>query len=283
MNVRILQPKGYCAGVSRAIKMAYQAKKDYPDKQIYVLGMLVHNDIVVKQLEKDNIKTAYDINNIPDGEVIIFTAHGHDERLDKIAKKKELIIYDAICPIVKNNLERIKNELKDNHQVIYIGINTHPETIAAISLDRNIFLYPIDGQFNYQLIKDKNPCVVNQTTLNVLELDSIYKNILSYIPEARILDEICYSTRKRQESITQLDDKDVDLIVIVGDEKSSNSTRLLEVAKMSHPNISSIMISSFTDLNKEDFINKKSIVIASGASVSEETIDAIYRHIVDFK
>ena len=114
--------------------------------------------------------------------------------------------------------------------------------------------------------------------LNILELDDIYKDIRKNVPSARIADEICFSTRKRQEAIKQLGN-DIDCIVVIGDKKSSNSTRLLEIAKMSHPQIASYMVSNVDELDLGLLCNKKHIVLASGASVAIETIDAIYNKI----
>ncbi len=278
MLVEILEPKGYCAGVSHAIKMAILAKKENPDLEVHVLGMLVHNHFVVRQLEEQGIKTTYDINDIPDGQVIVFTAHGHDQKLDAIAKKKNLRIYDAICPIVKKNNSTIEQEINASHQIIYIGIANHPETVASLSISEDVIFYSVKDGLDFSLIKDKSPLVVNQTTLNVLALKDIYEDIKKHIPEARIADEICFSTRKRQEAIKNMNE-DIDFLVVVGDKQSSNTTRLLEVAKMSHPNIPSVMIGSALELDISLLNNKKHIAISSGASVPEEIIDAVYQKI----
>ena len=279
MKVKILEPKAYCAGVNRAILLAFKAKEDHPDKDVYVLGMLVHNNFVIDSLNKKDIKTVFNIEEIPNDQVIVFTAHGHDERLDEIAKDKGLIIYDAVCPKVQNNLKLIKKELSESHQIIFIGIDKHPETNAATSLNENVFLYDIHKDFDFSFIGDKNPLVVNQTTLNVLELADIHKNILDHINNARVLDESCSTTRQRQEAIQKIDEKDIDFIIVVGDIKSSNSTRLFEMAKLTHPNIPSIMISDASELDLSLLKDKKSIAISSGASVPNEIIDDIVNKI----
>ena len=279
MKVKILEPKAYCAGVNRAILLALKAKKDHPDKDIYILGMLVHNNFVIDSLAKKGIRTVFSLDDIPNGNVIIFTAHGHDEKLNELAKNKGLIIYDAVCPKVQNNISIIKKELLDKHQIIFIGIKNHPETIAALSIDENVLLYDIHSKIDYSFIVDKEPLVINQTTLNILELSSIHQDIISHLPHARLLDETCSSTRDRQEAIRNIDNKDTDFIIVVGDTKSSNSTRLYEIAKISHPNIQSIMISSADELDLKIIKDKKSIVISSGASVPNEIIDEIVNKI----
>ena len=281
MKVEILNPRGYCAGVNNAINMARQARKDHPDKGVYVLGMLVHNNFVVKSLENDNIITVKDINDIPNGSVIIFTAHGHKEELDEVAKNKNLIIYDSVCPKVLSNIKLIKENLLKGHQIIYIGQEGHPEAEACLSLSNKVILFHKNILKNYQLISDESPLVINQTTLNILDIQDIHKAILESFPHARIANEICGSTRMRQQAIQNID-KDVDLIIVVGDINSSNTNRLIDIAKQCFPKVDSIMISSGDELKEEVFQNKNHIVISSGASTPLEIIDAVYNKIKNY-
>ena len=281
MKVEILQPSAYCAGVSRAISLARQARKDHPNKGVYVLGMLVHNNYVVKSLEKDGIKTVQSLGEVPNGSVVIFSAHGHKEELNKMAEKKKLIIYDSICPNVMRNIQLIKENLADGHQIIYIGIEGHPEAEACLSLSKDVILFSENVLENYQSLKDQKPLVINQTTLNIREISTIHQAILDVLPKARISDEICASTRLRQEAVASVE-KDVDLIIVVGDINSSNTRRLLEIAQLAHPNIESVMISNEKELEPETFKNKKHIAISSGASTPKEIIDAVYNKIINY-
>ena len=281
MKVEILKPKAYCAGVSNAIKLAYKAREENPNKKVYVLGMLVHNNYVVEHLKQKDIQVALDINEIPDGEVIIFSAHGHKKEFDEIANKKNLIIYDSVCPKVLSNMKLIEENIKQGHNVIYIGQKGHPEAEACLSLYNKVILYTNDILNNYQQEKDKEPLVINQTTLSILDIQDIHREILKAIPGARIANEICGSTRLRQEAILSLD-KDVDLIIVVGDNNSSNTKRLLEVAKASHPNVQSIMIADASELDIHLCANKNHIVISSGASTPEDIIDAVYNKIANY-
>ena len=185
MKVEILQPSAYCAGVSRAISLARQARNEHPDKGVYVLGMLVHNNFVVNSLQKDDIQTVTNIEDIPNGEVIVFTAHGHKECLDEVAKSKGLIIYDSVCPKVLNNIKLIKENLAEGHTIIYIGQEGHPEAEACLSLSKKVILYHKNILKNYQLINDEEPLVINQTTLNIKDISDIHKEILEALPKAR--------------------------------------------------------------------------------------------------
>ena len=281
-KIEILEPKGYCSGVELALQIAREARKKHKNKRIIILGMLVHNQIVTNELREEKIETI-DISNasnerieklIPKDCVIILPAHGHKTSLDNILKKKNVIIYDAVCPRVKRNIEIIKEEIKLGHQVIYIGNKKHPETETALSINKNVILYDTKLLINYQKITNKNVVVLNQTTLNFLSLSDIHKDILSHFPQAKIYDEICNATRKRQEAVIHIN-KEADLIIIVGDQLSSNSKRLFEIAKISHPNTLCIMVSNEDELDEEVLYNKKYVVIASGASTPISVINNI--------
>lgn len=281
MKVEILKPAAYCAGVNNAIKIALSAKESNPNKEVYVLGMLVHNNYVVNHLEEKGIKTIFDIQDIPNGSVIVFTAHGHKKVLDDIAKSKNLIVYDAVCPKVLHNIKLIEENIAKGHQIIYIGQQGHPEAEACLSLNKKVILFSKNVLKNYQLISDDSPLVINQTTLNYLEIKDIHQAILESFPHARIANEICVSTRLRQEAICNITD-DVDLIIVVGDVNSSNTRRLLEISRQCHPNIDSVMVSNEKELNLELLKNKNHIVISSGASTPLEIIDAVYKAVLNY-
>ena len=285
MKVTLFEPKGYCAGVTNAIKIAYEVKKEHRDVPVYILGMLVHNQIVIDELEKAGITTLYRhsisdealLESLPDGSVIIFSAHGHKKNLDELALEKHFVVYDATCPRVKHNLLIIEQELKNKHQIIYVGHNNHPEALAALSLSENVFFYDIKGSFDYKRVKDKSPLVINQTTLNTKELKDIYIDIIVHKPKARIENEICATTRLRQEALIELEE-DVDLIVVVGDKASSNTNRLLEIASSSHPEVKSLLVSSLEEIKKID-LPFKHAVISSGASTPLSEIDLIVSYL----
>lgn len=285
MKVEILEPKGYCAGVTNAINMAIKAKREHKNEEVFVLGMLVHNDTVNNYLLKQGIKVIENSDEhgsiyqqatkLKDGSVVIFTAHGHAMDLHSLAISKNFAIYDAVCPKVEQNIKLIRNNLENGHQVIYIGIKEHPEAEAAISLDENVKFFDIKGGFDFSIISDESPLVVNQTTLNTIELKDIHSSIMNVFPMARIQNEICNATRTRQEAIINLTN-DVDAIIVVGDKKSSNTNRLFEIAKATHPNIYSTMVSDCSEIDISKLQNKNHVVISSGASTPLESINAIY-------
>ena len=285
MKVELVQPQGYCAGVMNAIKIAYLAKSENPDKRIYVLGALVHNQTVIDELNKDGITTLESkdsvktIKELNSGDVLIFTAHGHDEKLDEIAKNQGLVIYDATCPKVRDNMNKIKKEIESNHQVIYIGQAGHKETNAALSISKNVSLYDTKLLINYQFITDKSPLVINQTTLNFFSLSAIHEDIKKHIPGARIDNEVCAASRLRQSAITNIN-KDCDLIIIVGDKMSSNSLKLYDIAKDNFPNSQVLMVHDLEDLKRYNIEGKKKAAISSGASTPNYIVEEIHQYLL---
>ena len=278
MKVTILQPKGYCAGVARAVNIALQARNEHLDKDVYVLGMLVHNHHVSKLLEEHQITIINDLNDAKDQSVIVFNADGHTQEQYKLALKKQMIIYNAICQKVEKNLVTIGQIIKQGHQIIYIGQSHHQETQIALSVSPEVILYDDKQGIDWSKVKDEKPFVLNQTTLNSLEILNLYNDIKEHVPNAIISNEICPTTRQRQEAVLNI--KDVDAIVVVGDKVSSNSNRLYEIAKSSHSDAFVVMVSDVNELPLEELANKNHIAISSGASTPSDVIDIIYEKLI---
>ena len=266
------------------MSLVKRAREEHPDKNIYILGMLAHNQTLIDDLSKHNLitlmgKDEEEIAKLKKGDVLVFTAHGHSEKLDELAKEKGLITYDATCFKVRSNLDKIKSEIEAGHQVIYIGQAGHKETEAALSVSSKVSLYDTKLLINYQFITDKNPYVINQTTLNYYELNGFYEDIKKHIPGARIENEICDATRLRQEAMLHIN-KDTDLIIVVGHERSSNTNKLFDIAKSHYPNALVLMVNNLEELKKFDFKSNKKAAIASGASTPSYVVDEIYDYLL---
>ena len=275
--ITLLKPIGHCFGVLKAIEIAKETKEKYKDKSIYVFGLLVHNEEVVKELESIGIKTinfSKDtaerlLNQFTKDDVVIFTAHGHPEIYETILRNNGVTFVDATCVKVKQCFD----EIKKAKEVIYIGKKGHPETNAALTMNKNAYLYDISSGFSYNQIKTDNPLVINQTTLSYLELKDIHADIKNNLPFVTINDEICNATLLRQKAIQELGD-DVDTIIIVGSNKSSNTMKLYEVALKIHPNKQVIMVKDVNELKALN-LTFKNVVIASGTSTPLATINKI--------
>ena len=285
MKVSLIKPQGFCSGVTKAIAIARKAKEENQNKPIYILGMLAHNNLLVRDLEKEGFITLSDtdeiksIDSLSKGDVLVFTAHGHDEKVEEYARNKGIKIYDATCFKVKSNLEKIKKEINEGHQVIYIGQKGHKEANAALAVSKNVSLYDTQLLINYYFITDTNPYVINQTTLNFYELSRYHEDILKHIPGARIEQEICAATRLRQEAVTKID-KDTDLIIVVGSKKSSNSNKLFDIASNNFKTAAVYMVNDLEELKGLKINNKKKAAVVSGASTPKYIVDEIYSYLL---
>lgn len=283
MKIDIIQPSGYCFGVMNAINEAIKIKENYPFNNVYVLGELVHNEDVISFLNNHDIHTLVVNNNeeeilkkLNTNDILIFSAHGHNEKLDELLKNKKITFFDTTCKNVRKNLDLIKENIDKG--IIYIGKENHAETKAAISISNKVILYDLDKGLDFSKITFKEPIIINQTTLSFLELNNIHKEILENIPKANIIDEICPVTRIRQENIINLK-KDYDLLIIIGSKTSSNTSKLYELALKYHQNKKVLMIGSKKDLFNFDLSNYQHVAIFSGTSTPNEIINEVKQYL----
>ena len=263
------------------MKIAIETKQNNPNKNVVVLGMLVHNEDSLKTLEKHGIKTIYDkncsfeqlIDRINEPSIVILTAHGHAKAIEEKLLEKGHTIVDATCPFVKHSFEEIKKSLFKDLYVFYIGVKNHPEATAALSISKNVLLIDVkDPQIPE--IDCVSPLVISQTTLSSFETEAICKKIKEKYPNSQILDGICNASTMRQASLVNLEN-DVDLIYVVGGTNSNNSKTLLNHAKKLHPNIKVLLIQNASEINKKDLLGLSHILISSGASTPKEIVEEI--------
>lgn len=284
METILLRPVGYCGGVFKAITEAIKIRNN-TSKKIYVFGLLVHNYVVkeyllnhqIETIDTTNIDKEKRLNEFKENEIVLFTAHGHNESYEDILRRNNVEFYDLTCPKVIKNMELIKEKSKSN-QVIYIGKKGHPETEAGLSCSKNTILYDINEGIDYSKVSSKTPSVVNQTTLSLLEIEEIYKDIKEHIPNAIFEDEICSATRSRQQNILSLED-DFDLFVIIGSVKSSNTDKLYQIAKNKFINSLVIKIETLDDLKKYNLSKCKKAYLASGTSTPMSSIEEIENYL----
>ena len=269
MNLIKVTPRGYCKGVVQAIQLAKQARIDYPNDKITVLGMLVHNQQVVDALKLLNIETLEDkkktrlelIDQIDEG-VVIFTAHGVSDQVKLKAKLKGLIPIDASCSDVIATADLIKEQIAKGYHVAYIGKHHHPEAEAILAIDSNIHL--ISKLHDPQIYKLSEPLFVsNQTTMSLSDVEDIMEEIKSLYPKAIFAPEICNATRVRQGALMKL--KQVDCLIVAGDSNSNNTNQLAAIARANGiPNVYLLeTIDQLKAISKDSFQN---VAITSGAS-----------------
>lgn len=280
-KVYLLKPYGYCIGVNKVIELLKKIIKENNDKEpIYCIGEIVHNNIVNNWLVSQNINVIVEdkekaIDKINKG-IVIFQAHGSDEKIVQKAKDKGLIVYDAICPFVKKGFEIIKNKISLGYDVIYIGIRNHPEAVAALSIDKSIHFINNVSDINTLKIDNNKIVVINQTTLSITDLNDIYNKLKEKYPNIEIVDEICNSTRLRQENLINYPFK-TDYIIIIGGKNSNNTKSLYEIAKKKCEN--TFLISDSNEIDALKINSNNSVLIVSGASTPNDLVHEIIKKV----
>ncbi|MBR0230519.1 MAG: 4-hydroxy-3-methylbut-2-enyl diphosphate reductase, partial [Erysipelotrichaceae bacterium] len=238
MNVKRVIPSGYCKGVITAIKKVRKARLDYPDKNIYVLGMIVHNRFVVDAFTEMGVITLDDpsltkmqlLETVNDG-VIVFTAHGISNEIRTRALEKGLIIVDASCEYVLYSQRLISQYVSDGYDVLYIGKKGHPEAEAACSISSHVHLLTGNKDISDLSIDNPKIAVTTQTTMSVLDTADLINKLLKKYPDMIVHDEICNATRMRQQAVMALNDSDC--LVVVGDPHSNNTAQLARIGRKS--------------------------------------------------
>lgn len=278
MEIKRVVPSGYCKGVVNAINIVKKTKELYPNENIYILGMIVHNSYVSKQMEDLGVITLEDPNlskeelldTIEQG-VVIFTAHGISDKIKQKALDKGLICVDASCVDVLKNKDLIKSYLDKGYDVVYFGKKKHPEAEAILSLSNNIHLVSNISDIDNLNISNDNFFITNQTTMSYLEVEDMLKLIKDKYPTCIIQKEICNATSSRQLAITNI--KDGDVLYVVGDVKSNNTNKLKEIGSKYFKKV--FLISNYKEINKKDLVNENKIYVTAGASTPPILIDEV--------
>ena len=278
MEIKRVVPSGYCKGVVNAINIVKKTKQEYPNENIYILGMIVHNSYVSKQMEDLGVITLEDPNlskeelldTIEKG-VVIFTAHGISDKIKQKALDKGLICVDASCVDVLKNKDLIKSYLDKGYDVVYFGKKKHPEAEAILSLSDNIHLVSNISDIDNLNISNDKLFITNQTTMSYLEVEDMLKLIKDKYPTCIIQKEICNATSSRQLAITNI--KDGDVLYVVGDVKSNNTNKLKEIGSKYFKKV--FLISNYKEINKKDLVNENKIYVTAGASTPPILIDEV--------
>lgn len=281
MQVTKLSPQSYCKGVILALKKCVTAIEDPNTKKpIYLLGMIIHNKFVCDALKERGIIILEGddkftlLDNITSGTVII-SAHGVSKKVKEKAINKGLNVIDATCPDVDKIHQNIFDYLNNDYEILYIGKNNHPEAIGVLEESNKIHLIDsIDSIKNID--KNKKYYVTNQTTLSLDVVSKYHEEIKKEIPNVILENKICLSTTKRELALNNIK---YDLIIIVGDKKSSNTNKLYETAKNKADSKEVIYIESAIDLLNFDFKDYNDIAITSGASTPPQLVDQIVKFI----
>ena len=283
-KVLLANPRGFCAGVDRAIDIVNQALKKF-GPPIYVRHEVVHNKTVVEELKSKGVIFVDELSEVPQSSHVIFSAHGVSEKVEKEAAAFNLLSFDATCPLVTKVHSEVQRHVRAGRDIILIGHEGHPEVEGTLGRHN-----PIDSISNIYLVQDErearlvnvsqpeNLAYVTQTTLSLDDTISIVEILYEQFP--KILkpksDDICYATQNRQDAVKQLA-LESEFIIVIGSRNSSNSNRLKELAEKC--GASSILIDGADELDFEILSKYKSIGITAGASAPESNVQNVVQAI----
>ncbi|CAL9547414.1 4-hydroxy-3-methylbut-2-enyl diphosphate reductase [Streptomyces albus] len=275
-RVLLAAPRGYCAGVDRAVIAVEKALEQY-GAPIYVRHEIVHNKYVVQTLEKKGAIFVEETDEVPQGEIVIFSAHGVAPTVHEEARRGKLATIDATCPLVTKVHKEAVRYAKEDYDILLIGHEGHEEVIGT-SGEAPDHITLVDGPKDVENVEVRDPDKVvwlSQTTLSVDEtmetvdaLKNRYPNLLS--PPS---DDICYATQNRQTAIKQVA-AEADLVLVVGSKNSSNSVRLVETA-LSHGAKDGHLVDNADEIDEAWLEGVSTIGLSSGASVPEVLVDGV--------
>ena len=271
LNIFLAGPRGFCAGVDRAIEMVKGALKKY-GAPVYVRHEIVHNKFVVENLKSQGAIFVEELNEIEDrSRPVIFSAHGVPKAVPEEALSLNLVYYDATCPLVSKIHKEVENFDKKNLPVILIGHRNHPEVIGTMGqTDKKIHLVEkVEDVKKLPLNQNDEIAYVTQTTLSVDDTKDIIKEIkfhFSNVIEPK-KNDICYATTNRQEAVKKIANQ-CDYFLVIGASNSSNSLRLVEVAK-NYGSKKAILVEDVDSLNLNIFQESENIGITASASSPE--------------
>ena len=275
MQVILAQPRGFCAGVERAIQIVETALKKY-GSPIYVKHEIVHNQRVVSELRSKGVKFVESISDIPDGAVTVFSAHGVSKKVESEASERGLEPLDATCPLVSKVHIEGRKYAKKGFEIVLIGHHNHPEVEGTLGqIPGTVHLISDVEEVDNLVIKDPDKVAyITQTTLSVDDTRDVIFALKNRFPNIAGPDikDICYATQNRQSAVHQLADQ-VDLVLVVGAQNSSNSNRLCEVSR--DRGVPAYLVQNSNDYNPEWSVNAKKIGVTAGASAPEALVQEL--------
>jgi len=275
MKVILAQPRGFCAGVERAIEIVEMALDKF-GPPIYVRHEIVHNPHVVKRLAEKGVIFVEETDEVPEGAVTIFSAHGVAEEIEMHAKKRGLQVIDATCPLVSKVHTEGQRYAKSGREIILIGHEGHPEIEGTLGRIPGV-VHLVSEPKDVANLKIKNPdmlAYITQTTLSVDDTKSVIDALKARFPAivGPATKDICYATQNRQAAVRELS-KHVDVVLVIGAHNSSNSNRLQECAK--EEGIEAYLIEDASHLNPEWVKGKARVGVTAGASAPEDLVQEL--------
>ena len=279
VSIVLAQPRGFCAGVDRAITIVERALEQF-GAPIYVRHEIVHNKYVVDDLRDKGAVFIEELFEAPDGSTVIFSAHGVSLAVRDEAQRRNLHIFDATCPLVTKVHVEVKRMREQGYEIIMIGHKGHPEVEGTMGQVKD-GIYLVDTEADVANLQVKTPdhlAYVTQTTLSVDDTNGIITTLKQRFPkitEPKQAD-ICYATQNRQDAVKVLAPQ-VDVVIVVGSPNSSNSNRLRELAEKM--GVSAYMVDNADDVQVAWFADVQKIGVTAGASAPEVLVESVLNRI----
>ena len=274
-NILLAEPRGFCAGVDRAIEIVERALAKF-GAPIYVRHEIVHNTFVVNDLKTKGAIFIEDLADVPPGATLVFSAHGVPKSVEREAERRGFRVFDATCPLVSKVHVEVAKLHREGYEFIMIGHKGHPEVEGTMGqLESGIHLVEeVADVARIQPTQSDKLAVVTQTTLSVDDAAEIAAAVKARFPNVREpkQQDICYATQNRQDAVKLLSPQ-VDLVIVVGSPTSSNSTRLREVARKL--GTESHMIDNADELRAEWLVGKSQIGLTAGASAPDILVQQV--------
>ena len=283
MKVLLANPRGFCAGVERAIEIVERAI-DKHGSPIYVRHEVVHNRFVVENLKKKGAIFVDKIEQVPKGSIVIFSAHGVSQAVRKNAASISAIVYDATCPLVTKVHKEVARRQKQNHQVILIGHAGHPEvegTLGQSNDSKKISLVESISDIDELNFSDSiDISYTTQTTLSVDDTKKIVGLLKAKFPQIQApkKSDICYATQNRQDSVKGMINNS-EMLLVIGSKNSSNSNRLKEIAE--NNNKPAYLIDGASDIDIDWFRGISSVGVTAGASAPEVLVQEVVGYLLE--
>jgi 4-hydroxy-3-methylbut-2-enyl diphosphate reductase len=275
LQVLLANPRGFCAGVERAIDIVERALEQR-GAPIYVRHEIVHNKYVVDSLRAKGAVFVEELDEVPSGATVIFSAHGVPKSVRAEADRRGLKVFDATCPLVTKVHVEVSKMLREGYQVVMIGHRGHPEaegTMGQAAKGMHL-VESVDDVAGLQVASAERLAYVTQTTLSVDDAKSIVGALKARFPAIRgpKRDDICYATQNRQDAVKFMAPQ-CDVVIVVGSPNSSNSNRLREVA--ANMGVPAYMVDSAADLRPEWIAGKRRVGVTAGASAPEKLVEEL--------
>ncbi len=280
MKIFLASPRGFCAGVDRAISIVEEALRKF-GKPVYVRHEIVHNQAVVSRLKEKGAIFVEELEEVPEKSVAIFSAHGVPRAVHIEAQDRSLITVDATCPLVKRVHSSVMRHTSKNLQVVLIGHRGHPEVVGTMGQlpDGQVLLVETPQDvWKLEGVDEENLAYTTQTTLSIEETRDVIIELKKRFPQIKGPDkgDLCYATTNRQRAVQEMAVM-VDMLLVIGSANSSNSNRLRELGERIGKK--SYLIDSPVDLREEWFEGVENIGISSGASAPEDLVQDVVRWI----